>query len=423
MYRIRTRVLSPAAPDRATWWPDAVVSLTDDGRIGAIVDAADHDGPVDLHAPHGVLTPGFVDGHVHFPQTRIIGAASGPLLQWLDTSTFPEESRFADPATAEAVATMFCDALAGAGTTLAMVYGSGHAPASHTLLSAMDRRGLRGIVGPVWMDSGAPDALLRSTEHTVEAVRGLVETWHGHDDGRLSVAVVPRFALSCTAPMMAAAGELARAHDLAVTTHLAETVSECAAVRERFGADYLDVYDDAGLLDPRTVFAHCIHLSDRDWDRLAAAGAIVAHCPDSNDFLGSGGMPLAQVTARDLPLVLGTDVAAGRSFRVPRIASSAFDNALRQGLRTDPATWLWHATRGGALALGVDTVGQVRPGLEADLVLHDLPPWVDDPDEALGWLLFHHDAPRPRAVWVRGRQVFDRSDWAAAGAGFPWGTP
>jgi len=394
--------------------PDGVVTIDTSGQISAIEAYTGQ--AVDEDLWPSVLLPGFVDAHVHFPQTRIVGAATGPLLDWLARSTFPEEARFAQPSHAERVASVFATSLAAAGTTLSFVYGSVHAAASDALLSALAARGQRAVVGPVWMNSGGPPELMVDTAATIDGVEGLVERWHGHDAGRLQVAVIPRFALSCTADMMKAAGELARRHDLWVSTHLSENREECRVAIELFGtADYLAVYEDAGLLHDRSLYAHCIHLSASEWDRFAAAGAVVAHCPDSNFFLGSGGMPVNELLQRGIPVAMGSDIAAGRSFRISRALSSAYDNALLTGASRTPAELLWWGTRGGALALGQPQVGAIQVGLEADLVCLDLPDWVEQLDEALGWILFDHDAPRPRKTWVRGRVVWDRSQ---AGAGY-----
>lgn len=420
MQTLRARVLTPDVRPSATpsdhplrWIDDAVVCVDDAGRLSEV---APYDGrDVDADLRPGVLMPGWVDGHVHFPQMRIVGSASGPLLAWLDRSTFPEERRFLDPDYAATVARDFAATLAAAGTTSSFVYGSVHPQATDALLGAFDARGLRTIAGPVLMDSHSPKALLLPMSEALPAVEALADRWHGHDD-RLQVAVIPRFALSCTAQAMAEAGDLAQRRGLWVSTHLAENPAECAEAERRFGApDYLSVYEDAGLVHERSVFAHCIHLSDDAWDRFAAAGAVVAHCPDSNAFLGSGHMPTGDVVGRGIPLVIGTDVAAGRSFRVPRILSYAYDNALAVGYAPTPAQLLWWGTRTGALALGLPQVGAVEAGLDADMVLVDVPAWVESADEVLGWTLFWTDAPWPRRTWVRGRVVWDRG----AGA-FPW---
>jgi guanine deaminase len=384
-------------------WIDDAVVVVDDGRF---VEVGPYDGrPVHQDLRPGVLLPGFVDSHVHFPQTRIIGSASGPLLPWLERSTFPEESRFADGAHASAVAAEFAERMTAAGTTLSMVYSSVHPDACHALFEVFAARGLRTIAGPVLMDAHSPEQLLLPPEAALPALEQLVRDWHGHDD-RLAVAVVPRFALSCTEAMMRGAAELANEHGLWVTTHLSENLDEVRIATERFGADdYLEVYERFGLVHARSVYAHCIHLSDDEWDRFAEAGAVVAHCPDSNDFLGSGGMPVGAVLDRGIPLSLGTDVAAGRTFQVPRIASSAYDNGLRVGRPLSLARLLYTATRGGALALDHAHVGAIEEGLEADMVLVEVPWWTADAEQALSSVFFDHDRPLPKAVWVRGQLV------------------
>ncbi|HMV65583.1 MAG TPA: amidohydrolase family protein, partial [Myxococcota bacterium] len=354
------RLLAADGPDQLRWVPDAWVAWDELGRL---TDVAPWDGqPYDEDLRPHVLTAGFVDGHVHFPQARIVGSASGPLLDWLARSTFPEEERFADPAHAARVATWFCRRMAASGTTLAFVYGSVHPRAADRLFRELAETGLRAIAGPVLMDEGGPDALMLGPDPALAALEALGARWHGYD-GRLRVAAIPRFGLSCSADMMRRAGDLARERGWWVSTHLSENPDEVRATCEKFGApDYLSVYEDAGLVHERCVLAHCIHPTGDEWSRMAAARVVVAHCPDSNDFLGSGGMPVARVLDRGLPLVLGTDVAAGRSQRVPRIASSAHDNALRQGRRVSPVRWLWAATRGGAMALGEERLGALAPG-------------------------------------------------------------
>ncbi len=418
MTTLRARLLTPVDPTRWKWLEDAVVSI----EGSRLVEVGPWDGrPVDEDLRPGVLMPGFVDAHVHYPQIGIVGSASGPLLPWLRRSVMPEEARFADPDHSAASAEIFASALAASGTTLAMVYGSVHTSACDRLLTTLSRRGLRAIAGPVLMDSHSPPELTVPADVALPALAELVERWHGHDDGRLQVAVIPRFALSCTAQMMTRAATLAREHDLWVSTHLGETVEECRAASDRFGtADYLQIYEQAGLVHAKAVFAHCIHLTDNEWDRLAAASAVVAHCPDSNDFLGSGGMPLEPALTRGIAVAVGTDLAAGRSARVTRILASAYDNGLRHGHTLDPASLLWLGTRGGALALGQPSLGSLSPGLEADMVCLDPPAWAETAEQVVGWTLLCHDAPWPRRTWVRGQIVWDRIAWQARGGAWPW---
>lgn len=403
---LRGRVLRPAADHPAiTEIADLVIEIGADGRIARCRSPEPGDPAETL--PGCVWLPGFVDAHLHFPQTRMVGTASGPLLDWLQRTTFPEEARFRDPGLAAAVAARFCAALAAHGTTTAAIYSSSDATATDLLFRALAEAGLRGLAGLVLMDRDAPEALCVPVGPAMEASARLHADWHGYDGGRLRFVVTPRFGLSCTPALLRAAGRFAEDHGLLVQTHISENRAEIAATAAVFpgSADYLGVYADHGLLGPRTLLAHAVHFSDGDWDRVAAAGARIAHCPDSNFFLGSGCMNLAAAQARGVPVGIGTDVGAGRSFSVPRCAALGYDASLVVGAPQAPAALLWHATRGGALALGLGAeVGLVEPGFAADLVALPLPP-AGDPGSTVEHVLFRFDAPRPAAVLVQGRLV------------------
>lgn len=404
MTTLRARVLDAVSANEVRWIEDARVTWDRvSGRLTAVEPWTSGPCDVDLR-DRGVLTAGCVDGHVHAAQARVIGRASGPLLRWLERTVFPEEQRWAQPEFAEAVATRFWRDVLAAGTTTALAYGSVHASASEAILRAADRAGIRAMVGPVWMDEACPEALQVPAAQQAEAVASLAARWQDHP--RLEVIVIPRFAVSCSPEMLRTAAHTARTLGLRISTHLAETPDEGAFACERHGgASYLDIYDRAGLLVPGTVLAHCIHLDEADWRALAAVGAVVAHCPDSNDFLGSGGMPVGALLEHGVGMVLGTDVAAGRSLRVPRTASHAYDNSLRVGAPQPPEAWWWWATAGGARALGLSDRGRVEVGQWADLVLHEVPETVVDGDSALAALIFDPDGSRVRRVWVGGREV------------------
>ncbi|MBL9100570.1 MAG: guanine deaminase [Myxococcales bacterium] len=404
---LRGRVLRPRPDEpRVEVLADALVTIGEDGKIAAVDDAPPGCAVAETF-PGAVLLPGFVDTHVHFPQTRVLGSASGPLLPWLERSVFPEEARFAAAAYAAAVAEEFCEAMIRQGTTCASIYSSSHPVAAEVLFAALDRRGLRGFAGLTLMDRGAPADVLLAADEAIAACESLVARWHGHDGGRLQFCVTPRFALSCTPGLLRAAGRLAERHALPVQTHLAENTAEIAATAAAFPAarDYLGVYEDHGLGGARSLFAHCVHLSEETWDRMAAQDAAVAHCPDSNFFLGSGCMPLRAATRRGLRVGLGTDVGAGRSFSLRQVMAAAHDASLIVGSRVEAEALVWHATRGGARALGLGgVIGCVAPGFEADLVA------VDVPAEAGGAALFdalafRRDAGPVRAALVRGVQL------------------
>jgi guanine deaminase len=397
----RAAAPSPAAAALERW-DDALIEIDAHGMITAI-GPAPADCPIPTTHPGCVLLPGLVDTHLHFPQTRVIGSASGPLLEWLERSVFPEEARFAEVAYATEVAREFCDALVAQGTTCAAIYGSSHPVASAVLFAELERRGLRATLGPALMDRNAPDDVLLEASAALDACAALVERWHGCDRGRLRVSIVPRFALSCTTPLMRGAADLAARHGLWIQTHIAENHGEIAATAAAFpdARDYLAVYEEHGLLGERTILAHCIWLSESEWDRVASADASVAHCPDSNFFLGSGRMALGHAARRGIRVGLGTDIGAGRSFSVRRIAASAYDNALVVGDPVDAERLLWLATTGGAQALGLgDVIGRLAPGFDADIIAVQRPR-VDDAG-LVDALLFRHDAPPVAATYVRG---------------------
>ncbi len=405
--RLRGRLLCPRADEpRVDVIADGLLEFDEQGTITAVGPApADCDEPESY--PGAALLPGFVDAHVHFPQTRILGSASGPLLPWLERSVFPEEARFAEARYAAAVAWEFCEQLIRHGTTSAAIYSSSHPIAAEMLFSELDRRGLRALAGLTLMDRGAPEDVLLAAGPALAACTELAERWHGHDRGRLQFCVTPRFALSCTPELLRGAAALADRLGLPVQTHLAENHDELRATAAAFpgSRDYLAVYDDHGLCGPRSLFAHCIHLEADAWDRVAARGAAVAHCPDSNFFLGSGCMDLRAPVSRGVRVGLGTDVGAGRSFSLRQVMAAAHDAGLVVGARVPAEALVWHATRGGARALGLETVGRLAVGHEADVVAIDVPDASAGAAALFDAIAFRRDAGPVRATLVRGKSL------------------
>ncbi|MCX4246726.1 guanine deaminase [Paraliomyxa miuraensis] len=405
---VRGRVLTPAPYERKlVEWPDALVEVDADGRITAVSEAP-ADCPVPPTWPGAVIVPGLVDTHLHFPQTRILGSASGPLLPWLETSVFPEEARFDDPDHAAAVAREMCRALIEQGTTLAGIYSTAHPQATEILLTALEDGGLRAVTGLTLMDRNAPPANRLEAVEAMAASDALIERWHGRDGGRIRISMIPRFALSCTPELLREAGRRSREHDLLLQTHISENRDEIAQTLAAFPGhrDYLSVYEDHDCAGPRTLLAHCIHFSDDEWARMQAQDIAVAHCPDSNFFLGSGCMPLRVALDRGLRVGLGTDVGAGRTFSVRRVAAAAYDASLLCQAMVSPEELLWLATRGGAQAMRQDDrLGCIAPGFDADLVAIDVPPLHPSPSRAalIDALVFRHDAGPVRATVVRGR--------------------
>eukprot|EP00761_Pharyngomonas_kirbyi_P014533 gb/GECH01014563.1/.p1 GENE.gb/GECH01014563.1/~~gb/GECH01014563.1/.p1 ORF type:complete len:435 (+),score=97.60 gb/GECH01014563.1/:1-1305(+) len=416
---LRARILSPKDKSSAEFIEDGILVINQDGIISEV--CAFDGRNVDQDLRPNVLLPGFVDTHIHLPQFRAVGSATGPLLEWLKTSIFPEEAKFHDEEHAAQIAQYFVRSLAAAGTTSSLVYGSVHKQSCESLFQAAQKLGIRCIAGPVLMDTNSPDDICLPTESAITNLEELVDTWHGQNNGLLQVAVIPRFALACSMEMMKAAARIAKERDLLVTTHVSETLDECDFVCQMHKeSDYLSIYEKAGLLHSKSVFAHCIHFSSNEWERFQNSGAAVAHCADSNFFLGSGRMDFHRVASRDIPMGIGSDVAAGRSFRIQRHLAATYDNALIMGKKLSEEYLLWYGTRGGALALGLDSVGQLKSGMEADMVCLEVPDFVSTPTEIMQWIFLDHDAPRPKATWVKGRQVWDRNQWAKQGASYVW---
>ena len=404
---LRGRVLVPD-PDAPGWTDrtDVLIEIDRAGRVGSIRDT-----PAGCAVPETwpgcVILPGFVDGHLHYPQFRTTGSASGPLLTWLSTTTFPEESRFSEADYAREVAGELCVALARAGTTACSLYGSPHPGATDLLFEALERSGLRAQAGMTLMNRDAPPENLLDVDPALEACRAHIARWHGHDDDRLRVVLTPRFAISCTPALLRGVGELAREAGVALQTHISENPDEITYTASLFpdSVDYLGVYEDHGCLAKGTLLAHCIHLSDSEWERLVSAEAVVVHCPDSNFFLGSGVMGLAAALERGARVALGSDIGGGRTFSMRRVAARAYDASLLAGRRVDPRTLLWLATRGGAQALGFGArVGCIAPGFDADLVAVPLP--AGGGGDVFDQVLFREDHGAVRATLVRGRMVW-----------------
>jgi len=361
--------------------------IVDRGPFERVRAARPEDEVVDLTG--GVLLPGLVDTHVHFPQVRVIGGLGRPLLEWLDHRALPEEARMADVGYAATVADEFVDGLARAGTTTALVFGAHFAPAVDLLFERAAAAGLRIAAGLVVSDRKLRPELATTPDRAYTEGLALAGRWHGKD--RLRYAVTPRFSLSTTPALLEACAALLDAVDGAVfTSHVNENLAEIEAVRGLFPDcdHYVDTYHRYGLLRRRSVLAHDVHPSDAELDVFAAAGASVAHCPSSNSALGSGLFPLRRHVERGVGVALGTDVGAGTSFSLLREGLQAcFMQSLlgAAGLPLGPAHMLYLATRAGAVALDMaDQIGDLSVGRQFDAI-HVRPA----PDSTLGRVLGH----------------------------------
>ena len=336
------------------------------------IAAAAVDARVVDHRPH-LMMAGFVDPHIHFPQAQVIASWGAQLLDWLNGYVFPEEARFGDPAHAEAVAGRFLDLLTDHGTTTAAAFCSVHPASVDALLGAAARRDMRMIAGKVMMDRLAPDAVLDTARSSFEETEALIGRWHGR--GRAGYAISPRFAITSSPAQLEAAGALAAAHPgCHVQTHLSENRAEIALATSLYpeAPDYLGIYERHGLLSPRTLLGHCIHLSDREVGAIAAAGARAVFCPTSNLFLGSGLFPLARMEGAGVTCGIATDVGAGTSYSMLATLAEGYKVLQLQdrGLTALRAfDWI---TRGNAAALGLaDRIGTLDAGTEADVVVLD----------------------------------------------------
>jgi guanine deaminase len=323
-----------------------------------------------------LLMPGFIDTHIHFPQTEIIAAYGKQLLEWLNQYVFPTEEKFSDKAYAQKVAAFFLDELLKNGTTTALVFTTVFSVSTDAFFEESSRRNLRMIAGKVMMDRNAPDALTDTAETSYQDSKALIQKWH--KNGRLLYAVTPRFAITSTNEQLHLAGKLLDEFpDVYLHTHISENVNEVAWVKELFPTSngYLDAYDQAGLVRNRSVFAHGIHLSEEEFKRLSEANSAIAFCPTSNLFLGSGLFKIEQAKSTEHPVKvgLGTDVGAGTSFSLLQTAGEAYKVAQLRQQKLSAFQALFLATLGGARALSLDdTIGNFDPGKEADFTVLNL---------------------------------------------------
>ncbi|MBR0795295.1 guanine deaminase [Bradyrhizobium jicamae] len=369
------RIVGPDAGHR--YIEDGVV-LMSGGRIVAVGEATallqriPTGTAVDDHRGRLIL-PGFVDTHIHYPQTRVIGSYGEQLLEWLQKYTFVEEQRLRDRSHAEHVARFFFDELLRHGTTTAAVYCSVHPESVEAFFAESERRGTRMVAGKVMMDRNAPEALTDTAESGYRESRALLRRWHGR--GRQLYAITPRFAITSTPEQLEASGALVREFpDAYVQTHLGENLAEIALVKEMFPAakTYADVYQRYGLLGPKSIFGHCIYLEDSEVEALAASGSVAAFCPTSNLFLGSGLFDMRRLQHGDVRVGVATDVGGGTTYSMLQTANEAYKVLQMQGQRWPALQAFYMMTRGNASVLGLgDRIGSLENGREADIIVLD----------------------------------------------------
>ena len=327
------------------------------------------------HLSGRIIAPGFVDIHIHYPQTDVIGSPASGLLPWLNDYTFPHESRFVDAGYAAGVAQFFVDELLRNGVTTALTFATSHPASAYALFAEAQKRQMRLITGKVLQDRHSPDGVRDETEQSLIDTEALIRRWHGVD--RLGYAITPRFAPTSTEAQLRGAGELAaRYSDVWIQSHVAENLDEIAWVRELFpdSRSYLQVYADRGLMRERAVYAHCIHLDDRDRALMHETGTAAAISPTSNLFLASGFFDYARADAAQMLYGLASDVGGGTSFSPFRTMLAAYfvgrEGRDKTGLSLAPSHLWWQHTAGAAQALGLaGVVGNLQPGCEADFVV------------------------------------------------------
>jgi guanine deaminase len=407
-----------AAPEAAARLDEALVIR--DGRIAALGTASDlaaaH--PQALRHDHGarVILAGFIDPHVHFPQTAMIASWGKRLIDWLNSYTFPEEMRFADPAYAARIAARYLDLTTAAGTTTMCSFCTIHPASVEAFFAEAQARGQRVVAGKTCMDRNAPERLRDTAQSAYDDSKALLEKWHAVD--RISYAITPRFSPTSSPEQLEAMGALWAEHpDCLMQTHLSEQTDEIAWVKELFpqARDYLDTYEQFGLLGQNGLYGHAIHLEPRERDRLREVGAALVHCPTSNTFIGSGLFDMAGLMAEGQRIGLATDTGGGSSFSMLRTMAAAYEIGQLRHTPLHPAQLIWLATVGSAQALRMeDRIGNIAPGMEADLVVLDLvsTPAIaqreaeaEDLWEAIFPTIMMGDDRAVAEVWIGGRRV------------------
>ena len=412
---------SPDAIMAQARYIDDGVLLLEAGRIVALHPWESLSPPpaglIDLRG--SLIVPGFVDTHIHYPQTEMIGAYGEQLLAWLNQYTFPVEAQYHCADHAAAMSAFFLQQLLANGTTSALVFGTVHPQSVEALFSAAAALEMRLIAGKVMMDRHAPDALLESPEQSYADTRALIARWHGR--GRLNYALTPRFAPTSSPALLSKVQQLRQEFpDVWLHTHLSENPQEVAWVKSLFPQyeGYLDVYHQHQLTGRRSLFAHCLHLEDREWQCLHDTDSAIAFCPTSNLFLGSGLFNLQRSWQQGVKIGIGTDIGAGTTFNMLQTLGEAYKVGQLQQYRLSAAEAFYHATLGGAHALDLhEQIGNFAPGKEADFVVID--PAVsalqrlrinncNDFWERLFVLMTLGDDRNIAQTWVNGRPVWRR---------------
>ncbi|KAA0968638.1 guanine deaminase [Aureimonas fodinaquatilis] len=429
---LRGRVLSfdgNPAVDAANirYFEDGLIHLKDGlvvavGEASTLLPAISQGLRVTDHRPHLIMA-GFVDPHLHMPQTQVIGSYGTELMEWLSRYTFPEESRYADKTVCDTAAGFLLDQLAANGTTTAAAYCTSHPQSAESLFEESGKRGLRMVAGKVMMDRNAPAGLLDTPQRAYDESKALIQRFNGLD--RLTYAITPRFAPTSTEAQLEVAGVLAREHpDLPIQTHLSESLAEIDFVKDLFGwsRDYLDVYERYGLVRRGALFGHCIHLTMRERETLAQLQGSAIFCPTSNLFLGSGLFDRAGLQASGVITGIATDIGGGTSYSMLVTAAEGYKVLALRGERMTAFEAFYWMSAGNAYAMALDErIGRIAPGYEADLVVLDLAATpamrhrmerAESLADQLFALLIMGDDRAVVATYAMGRKIYDRKGTA-----------
>ncbi len=396
--------------------------LIEDGRIAALGQASDLS---DAHPEANIkdygdqlIMAGFVDSHVHYPQTAMIASWGKRLIDWLNSYTFPEEMKFDDPAYAAEITNRYLDLTAAHGTTTMCSFCTIHPESVDAFFTAAQARGQRVVAGKTCMDRNAPEGLRDTAQTGYDQSKALLEKWHGVD--RISYAITPRFSPTSTPEQLEAMGALWAEHpDCLMQTHLSEQTDEIEWVRSLFpdARDYLDTYEQFGLLGGNGLYGHAIHLEDRERDRLREVDAALIHCPTSNTFIGSGLFDMNGLIHSGHRVGLATDTGGGSSFSMLRTMAAAYEIGQLRGQPLHPSQLLWLGTVGSARTLRMDDrIGNIAVGMEADLAVLNLASTpaiaqreahADDLWEAVFPTIMMGDDRAVTDTWIAGRAVSD----------------
>lgn len=406
---------NPRGPKEMDFWPEAAIVVDEKGMIRYIGKAAalpEQWQPLAQQRVAGLLFPGFIDAHVHLPQLDCRGRFGASLLDWLHDFIYPAESQFINDEVARDVARRFFLALTEAGTSTAMVFCTSHTRATDIAFEEAEASGLRVIMGNTLMDRGAPEQLCVPAMQAMIETERLIERWH-RATPLLHFAVSPRFAPACSSELLHQAGALAAKYDLHIQTHFNESRQEISSVRSLFpqAAHYAAVYHEAGILGSKTVLGHSVHTSDTEMTFLAKSGTAVAHCPDSNLFLGSGRFPLELHEQYGIRVALASDVGAGTTLDMLSVMRSM---CHAQGRSLHPFLPLFLATLGAAQALHLqEETGSLTPGKSADIISIPLPGHSQDNSnqhsmtavDLASALVYTTSCGRVLRHWVGGREL------------------